>query len=239
MSYYRLLRRPRQARGSRRHKIKNHPATIRGGRELNEQSKVLPCVFTGSVVSDTPQRLWPGTQWTVAVQGTKGQHLVYSVEAQTAPRRKVRQANETTAIAISFRPPGKPGALAKFRVSSSGVASSARWLRDEPFDEHSGRAETSGEVLNLSELEKSKKSGESRKTASDPSLDSVKTEREDTWEGWPEDAESVPSGKHAARRQHQHSYARHNDLCQVLLSTSIISAMMCTTCSGIRSSTRF
>ena len=35
------------------------PATIRGGRELNEQSKVLPCVFTGSVVSDTPQRLWP------------------------------------------------------------------------------------------------------------------------------------------------------------------------------------
>ena len=34
--------------------IKNHPATIRGGRKLNGQSKVLPCVFTGSVVSDTP-----------------------------------------------------------------------------------------------------------------------------------------------------------------------------------------
>ena len=103
--------------GARRLALKSHPATTRGGRKLNGQSKVLPCVFTGSVVSDTPERLWPGAQWTVAVQGTKGQHLVYSVEAQAAPRRKARRAAEATAIAISPRPPERPGALAKFRKS--------------------------------------------------------------------------------------------------------------------------
>ena len=103
--------------GARRLTLESHPATKRGGRKLNRQSRVLPCVFTGSVVSDTPQRLWPGAQWTVAVQGTKGQHLVYSIEAQTAPRRKARRADEATAIAISPRPPKGPGALASFRVS--------------------------------------------------------------------------------------------------------------------------
>ena len=45
--------------------IKSHPAT-RGGGKLNGQSNVLPCVFAGSVVSDTSQRLWPGAHWTVA-----------------------------------------------------------------------------------------------------------------------------------------------------------------------------
>ena len=103
--------------GARRLTLESHPATKRGGRKLNGQSIVLPCVFTSSVVSDTPQRLWPGAQWTVAVQGTKGQHLVYGVEAQTAPRRKARRADEATAIAISPRHPKGPGALAIFKVS--------------------------------------------------------------------------------------------------------------------------
>ena len=64
----------------------------------------------GSVVSDTPQRLWPGAQWTVAVQGTKGQHLVYSIEAQTAPRRKARRADEATTIASPLDPRRGQGA---------------------------------------------------------------------------------------------------------------------------------
>ena len=50
--------------------------------------------------------------------GTKGKRLVYGVQqAQTAPRRKARRADEATAIAISPRPPEIPGALAIFRVS--------------------------------------------------------------------------------------------------------------------------
>ena len=106
--------------GARRLTLESHPATKRGGRKLNGQSKVLPCVFTGSVVSDTPQRLWPGAQWTVAVQGTKGQHLVYTVEAQTAPRRKARRADEATAIAISPRPP--EGARGPCEVQGDPVA---------------------------------------------------------------------------------------------------------------------
>ena len=51
--------------------LKSHPATARGGRKLKGQSKVLPCVFTGSDVSATPQRLWPGAQWTIAVPGPR------------------------------------------------------------------------------------------------------------------------------------------------------------------------
>ena len=48
----------------------------------------------------------------------KGKHLVYGVQgAQTAPRRKARRADEATAIAISPRPPERPGALANFRKS--------------------------------------------------------------------------------------------------------------------------
>ena len=48
----------------------------------------------------------------------KGKHLVYGMQqAQTAPRRKARRADEATAIAISPRPPERPGALPKFRVS--------------------------------------------------------------------------------------------------------------------------
>ena len=49
--------------------------------------------------------------------GTKGEHLLYGVEAQTAPRRKARRADEATAIAISPRPPERPGALTNFRKS--------------------------------------------------------------------------------------------------------------------------
>ena len=60
---------------------KNHPATIRGGRKLNGQSKLLPCVFTGSVVSDTPQ-------------GTRDSIWCTEGKAQTAPRRKARRADE-------------------------------------------------------------------------------------------------------------------------------------------------
>ena len=48
----------------------------------------------------------------------KGKRLVYGVQqAQTARRRKARRADEATAIAISPRPPERPGALTKFRVS--------------------------------------------------------------------------------------------------------------------------
>ena len=50
--------------------IKSHPAT-RGDGKLNGQSNVLPCVFAGSVVSDTPQRLGPGAHRTVAAQGPR------------------------------------------------------------------------------------------------------------------------------------------------------------------------
>ena len=39
--------------------------------KLKEQPIVLPCVFAGSRLSTTPQRLWPGAQWTVAVQGPR------------------------------------------------------------------------------------------------------------------------------------------------------------------------
>ena len=49
----------------------------------------------------------------------KGKHLAYSVEAQTAPRRKARRTDEATAIAISPRPPKGPGAFVNFRVSAS------------------------------------------------------------------------------------------------------------------------
>ena len=70
--------------------LKSHPATKRGGSKVKGQSKVLPCVFTGSDVSTSPQRLWPGAQWTITVQGPKkGKCLVYGVQqAQTAPRSR-------------------------------------------------------------------------------------------------------------------------------------------------------
>ena len=50
-------------------------------------------------------------------QVSKGQHLIYCVKVQTAPRKKATRADEATAIAISPRPPERPGALAKFRKS--------------------------------------------------------------------------------------------------------------------------
>ena len=49
------------------------------------QSKVLPCVLARSDVSITPPRLWPGAQWTVAVQGAKGKCLVYVVHQAADP----------------------------------------------------------------------------------------------------------------------------------------------------------
>ena len=53
--------------------------------KLNGQSNVRPCVFAGSVVSDTLQRLWPGAHWTVAAQGPKGRCLMYVVEQAADP----------------------------------------------------------------------------------------------------------------------------------------------------------
>ena len=64
--------------------IKSHPAT-RGGGKLNGQSNVLPCVFAGSVVSDTPQRLWLGARWTVTAQGRRGKCLMYVVNQAEDP----------------------------------------------------------------------------------------------------------------------------------------------------------
>ena len=82
--------------------LKSHSATKRSGREKKGQSEVLPCVFTGSDVSAFPQRLWPGAQWTIAVQGPKmGKHLVYGVrQAQTAPRS--RQGERTMRPPLPF-----------------------------------------------------------------------------------------------------------------------------------------
>ena len=88
---------------TQKYKKKTHCNT-RGGRNLNGQPKVLPCVFAGSGVSATPQRLWPGAQWTIAVQGPKGERLLYCV-------RKRQRGGEV--IAISPRPPERPGAFAK------------------------------------------------------------------------------------------------------------------------------
>ena len=47
----------------------------------------------------------------------KGKCLVYGVEAQTAPRKKARRADEATAIAIFPRPLERLGALANFMES--------------------------------------------------------------------------------------------------------------------------
>ena len=49
------------ARRIERH-TENHPATVRGGRKLNVQSAVMPCLST------TPSRLWPAAPLTVTVQ---------------------------------------------------------------------------------------------------------------------------------------------------------------------------
>ena len=49
------------------------------------QSKVLPCVLARSDVSVTPPRLWPGAQWTVAVQGAKGKCLMFVVHQAADP----------------------------------------------------------------------------------------------------------------------------------------------------------
>ena len=89
--------------------IKNHPATIRGGRELNEQSKVLPCVFAGSGVSATPQRLWTGAQWTVAVPGPTGHRLMYGTRRKTTRRRSHRH--------LPSAPRWEPGAFPYFKAS--------------------------------------------------------------------------------------------------------------------------
>ena len=67
---------------------------IRGGRELNEQSEVLPCVFTGSDVSATPQRLWPGAQWTIAEQGPR-ESVWCTAYNMRKPRHKGRQGERT------------------------------------------------------------------------------------------------------------------------------------------------
>ena len=105
--------------GARRLTLESHPAVKRGGRKLNGQSRVLPCVFTGSVVSDTPQRLWPGAQWTVAVQGTKGEASGITYDGRQ-PRHERRQGERTK------RPP-LPSPLdprrGQGRLRSSGRAS--------------------------------------------------------------------------------------------------------------------
>ena len=48
----------------------------------------LPCVFAGSGVSATPQRLWPAAPWTRTVQGQgEGKHLMYVVDVQPGHHR--------------------------------------------------------------------------------------------------------------------------------------------------------
>ena len=82
--------------------------------KVKRQSKILTCVFTGSDVSATPQRLWPGAQWTIAVQGPKkGKRLVYGYNRR-------RPHHEEDRRAISPRPPERPGAIANFKKSVAG-----------------------------------------------------------------------------------------------------------------------
>ena len=64
--------------------VKSHAETRFGGK-LKRQSQVLFCVDARSDVSVTPQRLWPGSQWTVAVHGAKGKCLMYVVQQAAGP----------------------------------------------------------------------------------------------------------------------------------------------------------
>ena len=105
---------------------KNHPATLRGGRKLNGQSKVLPCVFTGSVVSGTPQRLWPGAQWTVAVQGKRGTNVKLTV-SDVQRKGTNRTTKEGKASGRSDRHCHLP--------SASGEARGACEIQEKPVDE--------------------------------------------------------------------------------------------------------
>ena len=110
--------------------------TKRSGRILNGQSKVLPCVFTGSDVSATPQRLWPGARWTITVQGPKRESIWCTCvqQAQTAPRS--RQGERTK------RPP-LPSPLGLRRgqgpLQTSGRASRRTPGKQVPVNSNSGR----------------------------------------------------------------------------------------------------
>ena len=98
-------------------KIKNHPATIRGGPKLNGQSKVPPCVFTGGGLHHSPTVV-AGSSMDRICTGTKGKASgVRHTTGADRTTKKARRADEATAIAISHRPPEMPGALANFRVS--------------------------------------------------------------------------------------------------------------------------
>ena len=76
---------------------------------------------------------------------------MYSVEAQTAPRRKARRVDEATAIAISPRPPERPGALAKFRKSVAMYSRKNQYPYQRPADnvsrKHRQRAQPICDVL--------------------------------------------------------------------------------------------
>ena len=102
--------------------IKNPPCNNTWWTEIKRTAQSPPCVFAGSVVSDTPQRLWLGAQWTIAVQGPKRESIWRNVQqAQTAPRKKARRADEATEIAIS--------------PSASGEARGACVIQEEPVHE--------------------------------------------------------------------------------------------------------
>ena len=88
-----------------RQTLKSHRATERGGRRLKGQPKVLPCVFTGSDVSATPQRLWPGAEWTVTAQGAKGKCLMYGVQQAAYPAMSPLLPNGGQGRLHTFRRP--------------------------------------------------------------------------------------------------------------------------------------
>ena len=102
--------------GARRLTLESHPATKRGGRKLNGQSKVLPCVFTGSVVSDTPQRLWPGAQMDCRCTGNKG--TASGVQQQRGANRATKEGKASGRSDRHCHLPSTPeGARGRLRSS--------------------------------------------------------------------------------------------------------------------------
>ena len=101
--------------------LKNHPATKRGGQEVKGTVQGPPLCLHRSDVSTSPQRLWPGAQWTITVQGPKGK--VSGVRRRGANRA----TKEGKASGRSDRHCHLP--------SASGEARGPCELQEEPVDE--------------------------------------------------------------------------------------------------------
>ena len=77
--------------------LKRHPTHGVGlkVKKKKPRSKVLPCVFTGSDVSASPQRLWPGAHWTIAVQGPERESTWCTACNRRRPHHEGRQGERT------------------------------------------------------------------------------------------------------------------------------------------------